>query len=100
MPLLDQKMIVRRSDVNPSFNNLLLVGGQRALKGLVFAETVKQGHPGVFWGHVLNNKDRGGNVGWELADQFIQGFQPSGGCSYHDDVSAFCHWKGCLHGTL
>src|SRR5436305_368522 len=95
MPLLQKKMIVRGADVNPSFDKLLLVDGQRAPESLVFAETVKQGFPCVFRGHVLDNKNRGGNVGRELADQSIQCFQASSGCSDHDDVAAFSHLTGC-----
>jgi 8-oxo-dGTP pyrophosphatase MutT (NUDIX family) len=68
---------------------LLSVRGQRTLEGSVLSEAVKQGSPGVFRRQVLNNENRGGNVGRQLPDQCIERFQASCRSSNHDDVTAF-----------
>jgi hypothetical protein len=74
---LDQQMVIRRSDVNPSPLKWLSIFCQPTPKALVPTQPVDQGVARILWGHVLDYEDGSGKIARQLTDKIIESVQPS-----------------------
>jgi hypothetical protein len=86
---LDQQVEIGQSNVySPRLEGLSILG-QLAAEGFVPPQPVQERFSGAFRGHVLNDENRCGKIGGQLADHFIERFQASRGGPYDDDIASF-----------